>query len=44
MTDFLRRSVHRREELFREHVQSEPRVEVPLVELELAGPQGGESR
>lgn len=28
MTEFLRRSVHRREELFREHVQVEPRVEL----------------
>ncbi len=31
MTDFLRSSVHRREELFRQHVQAEPRVVLPLV-------------
>lgn len=44
MTDFLRRSVHRREELFRAHVQQEPRVELPLVELEPVGPPAGTSR
>jgi radical SAM protein with 4Fe4S-binding SPASM domain len=33
MTDFLRQSVQRREELFREHVHDEPRVEIPMVDL-----------
>jgi radical SAM protein with 4Fe4S-binding SPASM domain len=33
MTEFLRRSVLRREELFREHVRAEPRVELPMLVL-----------
>jgi hypothetical protein len=45
MTDFLRRSVQRREELFRAHVKPEPRVELPVLTLEPAPrPTAGGSR
>ena len=43
MTEFLRRSVLRREELFREHIREEPRVEVsPALHLCLERVQEGE--